>query len=96
MIPTGEKCAISQTDPNVWYLAPTFGGAAEHTCTIPKEKALPFPLLVRECNYLENPDHLQQMIYLNLMVNDITAIDISFIIDLMAYATTNLILPIIF
>ena len=25
--PTGEKCMINQTDPNVWYLAPTFGGA---------------------------------------------------------------------
>jgi len=54
--PTGEKCAINQNDPNVWYLAPTFGGAAERTCTIPKEKAILFPLLAGECNYLENPE----------------------------------------
>jgi hypothetical protein len=54
--PTGEKCAINQTDPNVWYLAPTFGGVAERTCTIPSGKAILFPLLVGECNYLENPE----------------------------------------
>jgi len=54
--PTGAKCAISQNDPNVWYLAPTFGGAAERTCKIPEGKAILFPLLVGECNYCENPD----------------------------------------
>jgi hypothetical protein len=54
--PTGEKCAINQTDPNVSYLAPTFGGVAERTCTIPSGKAILFPLLVGECNYLENPE----------------------------------------
>jgi hypothetical protein len=54
--PTGEKCMINQTDPNVWYLAPTFGGAAERTCVIPEGKAILFSLLVGECNYLENPE----------------------------------------
>jgi hypothetical protein len=53
---TGEKCAVNQNDPDVWYLAPTFGGDAERTCTIPKQKAILFPLLVGECNYLENPE----------------------------------------
>jgi hypothetical protein len=54
--PTGAKCTINQTDPNVWYLAPTFGGAAERTCTIPAGTAILFPLLTGECNYLENPE----------------------------------------
>jgi len=54
--PTGAKCAINQTNPNVWYLAPTFGGAADRTCTITAGKSILFPLLVTECNYLENPD----------------------------------------
>jgi hypothetical protein len=53
--PTGAKCAINQNDPNVWYLAPTFGGAAERTCTIPKGRAILFPLLAGECNPVENP-----------------------------------------
>jgi hypothetical protein len=53
--PTGQKCAISQND-KVWYLAPTFGGAAERTCTIPAGKAILFSLLVGECNYIENPE----------------------------------------
>jgi hypothetical protein len=54
--PTGAKCAINQSNANVWYLAPTFGGAAERTCTIPAGKSILFPLLVTECNYLENPE----------------------------------------
>jgi hypothetical protein len=53
--PTGEKCATNQGDRNVWYLAPTFGGSAERTCTMPSGKAILFPLLVSECNPLENP-----------------------------------------
>jgi hypothetical protein len=53
---TGGKCAINQNDPDVWYLTPTFGGAAERTCTIPKGKAILFPLLAGECSYAENPN----------------------------------------
>jgi hypothetical protein len=53
---TGAKCAINQNDPNVWYLTPTFGGAAERTCTISKGKAILFPLLAGECSYAENPN----------------------------------------
>lgn len=40
LIPTtGQKCAISQND-KVWYLTPTFGGAAERICTISAGKVL--------------------------------------------------------
>jgi hypothetical protein len=48
--PTGTKCAQSQNDPNVWYLAATFGGKAERTCTIPAGKALFFTVIGTECN----------------------------------------------
>jgi hypothetical protein len=53
---TGEKCMVKQSEPNVWYLVPTFGGSAERTCEIPAGKAILFPLLVTECNFLENPE----------------------------------------
>lgn len=53
---TGKKMHGSQTDTNVWYLTPTFGGAAVRTCKIPEGKAMLFPLLVEECNYLKNPE----------------------------------------
>jgi len=51
---TGKYCGQNQNGP-VWFLAGTFGGAAERTCEIPEGKALLFPLLTTECNYLENP-----------------------------------------
>ncbi|MDQ4017440.1 MAG: hypothetical protein M3129_02735 [Thermoproteota archaeon] len=41
---TGEHCAQAQSGP-VWFLAGTFGGSAERTCTIPEGKAILFPVL---------------------------------------------------
>jgi hypothetical protein len=48
--PTGANCAQNQNDPNVWYLAATFGGKAERTCTVGPEKALFFTVIGTECN----------------------------------------------
>jgi len=48
--PTGARCAQSQNDSNVWYLAATFGGKAERTCTIPSGKALFFTVIGIACN----------------------------------------------
>ena len=45
---TGKNCAKNQNDPNVWFLAGTFGGKAERTCTIPEGKAI----LVSPINYI--------------------------------------------
>jgi hypothetical protein len=42
--PTGANCAIGQTG-RVWLLAGTFGGSAARACTVPKGKALLFPLV---------------------------------------------------
>ena len=51
----GEKCAVGQNDPNVWFLAGTGGGQVTRTCTIPAGKAIFFPVLNVECDYL-SPD----------------------------------------
>jgi len=51
---TGQNCAQSQSGP-VWFLAGTFGGKAERTCTIPSGKAILFPVINSECSYKENP-----------------------------------------
>lgn len=41
---TGEFCAANQPKKDVWFLAGTFGGLVERTCTIPKDRALFYPL----------------------------------------------------
>jgi hypothetical protein len=46
--PTGERCDVSQED-GVWYLAGTFGGPVERTCSIPADQYLYFPLVNRFC-----------------------------------------------
>jgi hypothetical protein len=42
--PTGEDCDAGQKGP-VWFLAGTFGGPVERTCTVPAGKAILLPLL---------------------------------------------------
>jgi len=45
---TGEKCAVGQLAPGnnqVWFLMGTVGGSAVRECTVPKGKALFFPLV---------------------------------------------------
>lgn len=41
---TGEHCDVDQSG-KVWYLAGTFGGPVERSCTIPHNRLLFFPLL---------------------------------------------------
>jgi hypothetical protein len=50
---TGEKCAVGQSDINVWYLSGTFGGPVVRNCKIPEGKAIFFPVVNSECSYLE-------------------------------------------
>jgi hypothetical protein len=42
---TGEFCHVNQPKGKVWFLAGTFGGTVTRTCTIPKKKALFYPLV---------------------------------------------------
>jgi hypothetical protein len=53
---TGEKCAVGQNDPNVWFLGGTGGGKVARECTIPAGKAIFFPPINVECDYLSAPD----------------------------------------
>lgn len=41
---SGEYCHVGQSGP-VWFLAGTFNGTVERTCTVPEGKALYFPVL---------------------------------------------------
>ena len=50
--PTGERCGISQQDPNIWFLAGTSGGDAVRTCQIPAGKAVMFTVINVRCDYL--------------------------------------------
>jgi hypothetical protein len=52
---TGEFCGANQPKQDVWYLAGTFGGQprAERSCTIPKDRALFYPL--SEWNWIDCP-----------------------------------------
>jgi hypothetical protein len=52
---TGEKCAQAQNNPNVWFLAGTFGGPVTRSCVIPQGKAILLPVVNNECSYLEFP-----------------------------------------
>jgi hypothetical protein len=52
---TGELSGTSQYQPNVWFLAGTFGGSANRSCTIPKNKAILFPIINYQCSFADGP-----------------------------------------
>jgi hypothetical protein len=52
---TGENCAHKQNG-SVWFLAGTIGGQAKRRCTIPAEKGVLFPIVVKECSFAEDRD----------------------------------------
>ena len=52
---TGQYSGNGQTDDSVWFLAGTFGGKAERRCTIPKDKAIFFPILNNIISYYTDP-----------------------------------------
>jgi hypothetical protein len=52
---TGKYCGRGQEGP-VWFLAGTFGGSMERSCTIPAGKAILFSPINVECSYAEFPD----------------------------------------
>ena len=52
---TGAKCAVGQKEPNLWFLSGTGGGEVTRACSIPAGKAIFFPVLNVECDYL-SPD----------------------------------------
>jgi hypothetical protein len=52
---TGKKFDTNQNDPNVLFLVGTYGGSAERNYTIPKGKALLFPIINFTTSYAEEP-----------------------------------------
>ncbi|MGB8034973.1 MAG: hypothetical protein WCF03_14255 [Nitrososphaeraceae archaeon] len=52
---TGKNCAQNQNG-SVWFLAGTFGGSATRKCNIPPGKAILFPVIEKECSFVEDKD----------------------------------------
>lgn len=52
---TGEFTKQSQYDPNVWFLAGTFGGSTERKCIIPFGKSILFPVINYEASFADEP-----------------------------------------
>ena len=42
---SGKFCSVNQPKSGVWFLAGTFGGSAQRTCTIPPNRRLFYPLV---------------------------------------------------
>jgi hypothetical protein len=52
--PTGQKCAVNQKDPNVWFLEGISSGSALLNCNLPQRKAIFTSILSGECDYLSD------------------------------------------
>ncbi|MDP9287455.1 MAG: hypothetical protein M3P08_04575 [Thermoproteota archaeon] len=52
---TGKNCGLGQNG-RVWFLAGTNGGSAERTCVIPAGKAILFPVINSECDFISMPN----------------------------------------
>ena len=52
---TGEFTNRSQNDPNVCFLAGTFGGSVTRKCTLPYGKAILFPVINYEASFADEP-----------------------------------------
>jgi hypothetical protein len=50
---TGKNCGLKQSGP-VWFLAGTYGGTIERTCTIPRDKAIMLAAINVECDFTEH------------------------------------------
>jgi len=55
---SGKNCSQNQVDANVWFLAGTFGNniPVRRKCTVPKSKAILFPISVKEDSFTEDLD----------------------------------------
>lgn len=79
---SGLYASQNQDVPNVWFLAGTFGGHAERTCTIPSGKAIFMPIINYECSLAGTPgisDEIQLEPMCKKEIDDIK--DVSFQID---------------
>jgi hypothetical protein len=71
-----------QDDPNVWFLAGTFGGLVERKCKIPSGKAILLPVINYECSFEEEPLITTKIGLESKCKSEIDDIkDVSFLID---------------
>jgi hypothetical protein len=73
---TGKNAGIGQNDPNVWFLAGTFVNMSvpHRECTIPSGKAILFPVINYQANFIEDPkftDELELKKYVSSDIDDI-------------------------
>jgi hypothetical protein len=52
---SGQCSMLRQDDPNVWFLAGTFGGSVIRQCTIPFGKSVLMPIINYECSFADEP-----------------------------------------
>jgi hypothetical protein len=79
---TGEFCCENQNDPNVWFLAGTFGGKAERNCNIPAGRAIFFPVVNDLISYAEYRDLKTEEELTAYAKNDLdTATDYQVVVD---------------
>ena len=54
----GRNCNQNQDNPNVWFLTGTFGNSVviRRSCTVPKERAILFPIIYKEDSFAEDKD----------------------------------------
>jgi hypothetical protein len=59
---TGKNAGVDQHDPNVWFLAGTFVNMSipHRTCAIPEGKAILFPVINYQANFLEDPKFTEE------------------------------------
>ena len=52
---TGVNCAVGQSSGPVFFLVGSFVGTVNRTCTVPRDKAVYFPIINAECSTVEPP-----------------------------------------
>lgn len=59
---TGKNSSQNQVDANVWFLAGTFGNniPVKRKCTVPKSKAILFPIVNKEDSFAEDLDLIHE------------------------------------
>jgi hypothetical protein len=80
---SGVNCHINQNDPNVWFIAGTFGGFAERQCTIPLGKSIFFPIINIEASFndTEVSSELELVSFTKTHIDDINVNGIQVKVD---------------
>lgn len=93
---SGTHVSENQWDPNVWFLAGTFGGSVIRSCKMPLGKAILIPVINYECSFADEPTittESELKLKCEREIDDIKnlffGIDELFLRDLSAYRTPS-------